>query len=337
MNFTGDICSTFRPKKFSEVVGQKAIVASLKAAVLNKNRSSLYLLHGTNGIGKTTLARILAACFNCDNLGEDGNPCGICLGCMGVYSQTNLDIVEIDAADANGINEVRGIKTNLSNRSLYGRTKVVIFDEVHGMSVQGQKALLKMAEETPGNSVLIMCTTDPTKLDKGLIDRAECYALSTLSPTEISSYVSYICTLMGMPLDEKVIELVTEQSQGKPRRALKGLQKAINIGFDHIDDIKEVLALDEEVDKDVLDLYRSIISGYSSWDKIMSTYRAIEMDSEMFRIMLAGLFRSLVERSKNLDRRALESLGILLKPLPYPKPENALVYCLASIFSEYKR
>ena len=110
-----------------------------------------------------------------------------------------------------------------------------------------------MAEETPGNSVLIMCTTDPTKLDKGLIDRAECYALSTLSPTEISSYVSYICTLMGMPLDEKVIELVTEQSQGKPRRALKGLQKAINIGFDHIDDIKEVLALDEEVDKDVLD------------------------------------------------------------------------------------
>lgn len=332
-----DICSNFRPCTFSEVVGHKSVVSSLRAAVLNPNRSHIYLFSGDNGLGKTTLARILASAINCTSLQSNGDPCGKCESCTSIQRLSSQSYQEVDAADTNGVGEMRAIKSDLSMRSLFSNYKIFTIDECHCMTSQAQKSMLKILEDIPSSAFVILCTTAPEKLDRGILDRAEQYHLSRLSHEELSSHVRLIAAALQTDISPKVVDLVVGQAQGKPRRALKGLQKAINVGIDNLEGIKEILDFDEDANKESLDLFKALMDRSMGWSKVMGLYKKIGGEAESIRLSLAGLFRYNLERSlSNSNEILADSLGCFLKPLPYPKPENALIYSIYSVFCNFR-
>jgi len=330
----GDICSAYRPQTFSEVVGQTAIVKSLRQAVLSDNHSQCYLFQGERGCGKTTLARIVGMALNCDNRAPNGDPCCECQSCRNIMSDNHVDFREINASSKNGINDVRKIEQELKTTPLFGKVKLYLFDEAHKLSTEAQNALLKDTEDMPSGVYIILCSTEPNKIISTLRDRCEAYDFKRLPKTDIRQLLETVGVFEDYYPNPKVLDALIEASDFRPRNALKALQKAINIsrgGGVSETELLELIGVDDDLDKDILDLCRLLTSTKkSSWDFIMSTYRKIKEDPEAIRLSLAGWFRSMLERSKNIQQAAIpaKALQIFVEPLPIAKPENMLVLML---------
>jgi len=162
----------WRPQNFSSVVGQKAIIDTLRNQVITRRIAHAYLFCGTRGTGKTSTAKILARAINCESP-EDGDPCGKCPTCVRMKNDESLDIVEIDAASNNGVDEMRDLRDTVKYPPQYGRYKVYIIDEVHMLSTSAFNALLKTLEEPPEYVVFILATTEPQKLPATILSRCQ--------------------------------------------------------------------------------------------------------------------------------------------------------------------
>ena len=219
---TQSLYRRFRPRKFSELYGQEHIVRALRNAVINGREGQAYLFSGPRGTGKTTTARILAKVLNCENP-VDGEPCCECASCIAVQDGNSYDVLELDAASNNGVNEVRDIIEAAALTSP-GRHRVFILDEVHMLTKAAEAALLKTLEEPPAQVVFVLATTDPQKVSATIRSRVQHLQFHLLPIDELEKYVRYVVAEADLKVDDAEIAMVLRQGGGSARDTLSALE-----------------------------------------------------------------------------------------------------------------
>ena len=214
----------YRPKDFDSVVGQNIIIKTLKNSIKNKSYSHAYMFFGPRGTGKTTVSKIFARSVNCIN-NNDGCSCGKCDMCKISYSNECVDIIEIDAASNNGVDEIRELKNNINLVPAALKYKVYIIDEVHMLSIGAFNALLKTLEEPPEHVIFILATTDPQKVPETIISRCQCFSFKRISDDDIINRLSYVCKQEKIMIEDEVIKKIAMLSDGGLRDALGLLDK----------------------------------------------------------------------------------------------------------------
>lgn len=214
----------YRPKDFDSVVGQNAIVKTLKNSIINHNFTHAYMFFGPRGTGKTTISKIFARNINCLEP-KDGIACGKCDHCKVSFSKDCIDIIEIDAASNNGVDEIRELKNKISLVPSELKYKVYIIDEVHMLSIGAFNALLKTLEEPPEHAIFILATTDPQKVPETIVSRCQCFSFKKISVDTIKEKLEFVCKEEKIKIDEEVLENIAILSDGGLRDALGLLDK----------------------------------------------------------------------------------------------------------------
>jgi len=217
----------YRPSSFQEVAGEQEIVRALKNALKNNQLSQAYLFTGPRGVGKTTIARLIAKSVNCLHPKEDGEACGLCQNCTSFQEGSFLDLVEIDAASNRGIDEIRLLKEKINYQPSQGKRKVYIIDEVHMLTKEAFNALLKTLEEPPAHVIFILATTEPDKILPTIISRCQRYDFKTLSLQDMGNQLQYILSQENLQMEEEVEEIIYEASGGSMRDAISILERLI--------------------------------------------------------------------------------------------------------------
>lgn len=214
----------YRPQGFESVVGQNTIVKTLQNSVKNKSFSHAYMFFGPRGVGKTTASKIFARAINC-LVPVDGNACGKCKNCLHSFEKECVDIIEIDAASNNGVDEIRELKNKISLVPAELKYKVYIIDEVHMLSMGAFNALLKTLEEPPEHAIFILATTDPQKVPETIISRCQCFSFKRISDDMIVDRLKTVCESENIEIDDDVLIEIAMSSDGGMRDALGALDK----------------------------------------------------------------------------------------------------------------
>lgn len=250
----------YRPVDFNSVVGQDSIIKTLKNSIKNHNFSHAYMFFGPRGTGKTTVSKIFARNINCLN-SNDGIACEECSACKVSFSKDCVDIIEIDAASNNGVDEIRDLKNKISLVPSELKYKVYIIDEVHMLSIGAFNALLKTLEEPPEHAIFILATTDPQKVPETIISRCQCFSFKRISDKAIVDRLKYVCSSEDIDVEEDVLENIALLSDGGLRDALGSLDKLVSYTENKItiDDFNEVNGVISSNDMDVF--LSDILSG----------------------------------------------------------------------------
>jgi DNA polymerase-3 subunit gamma/tau len=216
----------WRPKRFSELVGQEHVVKALSNALDTGRVHHAFLFTGTRGVGKTTIARIFAKSLNCER-GSGAEPCGECAACLDIDAGRFVDLLEIDAASNTGVDDVRALIENAQYMPARGRTKVYLIDEVHMLSKNAFNALLKTLEEPPGHVKFLLATTDPQKLPVTVLSRCLQFNLRRLEPAQIEGQMAHIMQAEGIGFEPGALQLLARAADGSLRDGLSLLDQAI--------------------------------------------------------------------------------------------------------------
>src|SRR5438309_2222339 len=216
----------WRPKTFAELSGQEHVVQALSNALERGRLHHAYLLTGTRGVGKTTIARILAKSLNCVK-GVTATPCGVCAACVDVDAGRFVDLLELDAASNTGIDNMREILDNARYAPTVGRTKVYLIDEVHMLSKQAFNAMLKTLEEPPEHVKFVLATTDPQKIPVTVLSRCLQFNLKQIPPTQIEKQLAKVLDAEKIAYEPAALALLARAAQGSLRNALSLLDQAI--------------------------------------------------------------------------------------------------------------
>lgn len=223
----------YRPLDFNQMIGQDALVMSLKNQIKNNEVSHAYLFSGTRGTGKTSAAKIFARAVNCEHP-IDGNPCNKCKSCLSNLNNTSVDVVEMDAASNNGVDDIRDLKDKVIYPPTFLKYKVYIIDEVHMLSKGAFNALLKILEEPPSHLIFILATTEKEKIPATILSRTQKFEFSRVSLENIIKRLKYISQMEGKTLDDEVYLLIAKTSDGAMRDALSVLDQLLSFDSDHI-------------------------------------------------------------------------------------------------------
>ena len=227
----------FRPTKFSEIVGQEHIKRTLKNQLISGRVGHAYLFNGGRGTGKTTTAKILARAVNCLNP-KDGEPCNECEICKGALDGSLTDIIEMDAASNNSVEDVRSIREAVNFLPTKAKYRVYIIDEVHMLSIGAFNALLKTLEEPPEHVKFILATTEPQKLPATILSRCQRFDFKRISNEDIIKDLEYVCKESNIKITKKALELIAILAEGGMRDALSILERCNQDGEDEIDENK---------------------------------------------------------------------------------------------------
>ena len=230
----------YRPQTFDEVVGQKHIIQTLKNAIVQDRIAHAYLFCGPRGTGKTSIAKIFAKMLNCED--KEHAPCGECLNCQMVQNGSHPDIIEIDAASNNGVDEVRDLIDRVKYAPMQGTYKIYIIDEVHMMTTGAFNALLKTIEEPPAHVVFILATTEPNKVIPTIISRCQRFDFNKVSLQDLISRLQIVCRSEKIDIDEEAVYLIAQLSDGGMRDALSILDQCTAFCTSNIsiDDVRQI-------------------------------------------------------------------------------------------------
>ena len=253
----------YRPKKLKEVIGQDFAVKTLTNAFAQEKLAHAFLFTGIRGVGKTTIARIIAMGLNCEKEKKPtANPCGICSNCKAILQDRYEDVLEIDAASNTGVDDVREIISSLKYRPSKGSYKVFIIDEVHMLSNSAFNALLKTIEEPPSFVKFIFCTTEMQKIPITIVSRCQKYNLNRVTLTALCNYLEEIVDLEKLDISEQAISVIARNSEGSIRDSLTILDQCI-LSFNNetitVESVNQTMGLTSQ--SFLLDLYINIVNG----------------------------------------------------------------------------
>ena len=220
------IARKYRPQGFDELLGQEAVRTTIENAIAQRRIAHGYIFAGQRGTGKTTVARILARCLNCET-GPTITPCNTCASCREVTIGNSMDVIEIDAASNRGINEMRELRENVRFRPARDRYKVFIVDEAHQITSEAFNALLKTLEEPPEWVVFLMCTTESHKIPLTIASRCQQFTFRSVDFEELVTRMREICVLEGVEADDEALAVIAQAGEGSVRDSLSALDQAI--------------------------------------------------------------------------------------------------------------
>jgi len=247
----------YRPKTFDEMIGQKAVVQTLKNAIKNNRVAQAYLFSGMRGVGKTTAARIFAKALNCQQ-GPTPTPCNKCEFCKSVDEDRSIDVLEIDGASNRGIDEVRSLREGVKYKPIHSRNKVIIIDEVHMLTDPAFNALLKTLEEPPSHTVFIFATTEFHKVPATIISRCQYFEFKKISQRDIVNHLLDITQKEKITVSSAGLNLIAEAADGSLRDAQSLLDQSVAFSGEVIndEDLKEILGT---ISREILFKFSSLI------------------------------------------------------------------------------
>lgn len=276
----------YRPNNFEDVTGQNIIIKTLKNAVKNNKISHAYLFTGPRGTGKTSIAKILAKTVNCSDL-KDFMPCDRCVNCTQINSKTSTDIIEIDAASNNGVDEIREIRNKVNLVPSTGKYKVYIIDEVHMLTTGAFNALLKTLEEPPSHIIFILATTEPHKIPSTIMSRCQRFDFKRIPDEKIVSRLKYIVDAENLSVSENALIEIAKIADGGMRDSISLLDQLVaynpeNAGVDDVHEINGSLSnermknfINNILNKDVTKVLNDIDEFYSNGKSLIKITESI--------------------------------------------------------------
>ena len=276
----------WRPKSFETLIGQEHVVRALTNALEQQRLHHAYLLTGTRGVGKTTIARILAKSLNCET-GITAHPCGVCSACVDIDKGRFIDLIEVDAASNTQVDNMRDLLDNAQYAPTAGRFKVYIIDEVHMLSRSSFNAMLKTLEEPPAHVKFILATTDPQKMPVTVLSRCLQFNLRQMASTSITEHCQAILKTENIPFEVPALQLIAKAASGSMRDALSLLDQAIAYGSQSVQE-KEVRTMLGAIDQSYLiELLKALIQN--DGEALMSQAKAMSERSIAFDAALGDL------------------------------------------------
>ncbi|MBO6055982.1 MAG: DNA polymerase III subunit gamma/tau [Alphaproteobacteria bacterium] len=283
------LANKYRPQKFADVVGQDVAVKILTKAILKDRVGHSILFTGTRGVGKTTLARILAKTLRCENRQpNEYEPCGKCESCLNFSKDSQIDVIEIDAASNTGVDDVREIIESCRYKPTTGKYKIFIIDEVHMLSKSAFNALLKTLEEPPEHVKFLMATTEIFKIPETILSRVLRFDLKNVDSVLISQYLSTVCNRENISVGAEALSLVARFANGSIRDSLSILDQILNVADNNslsAEQVREILCVSD--DSDLLELFSLIMS--SNLKDSVEKYREIISNEVAAKAVLTRL------------------------------------------------
>lgn len=283
----------YRPTTFTEVLGQSHVVQTLTNAIERQRVAHAYVFSGMRGVGKTTIARILAKSLNCEK-GPTSQPCGICPSCMEITRGNSVDVIEIDGASNTGVDDVRELRENVKFSPFHGSYRVYIIDEVHMLSNSAFNALLKTLEEPPSHSVFIFATTEVHKIPATILSRCQHFTFRRISRLEIMKQLRHVATQTGVTIEDRSLSALARASDGSMRDALSLLDQAVSFGGERIahEDLEILIgSVPEELVRQMIEA----ILAHQASETVMLVGQLVDQGFDV-RVFC----RELVERFRNL-------------------------------------